>query len=89
MGIHGHVYSEPVDLFSDASGYAAGCVISQLQKGIQVPILYNSFLFNKGQRSYSTYKRELAIIVEFCRKHSHYFMASEPSAIHIDHMPLT
>ena len=89
LEMHGHRYDLPVNLYSDASGYGGGCVIMQVQDGIEVPILYDSFLFSRTQRNYGTYKRELLTIVEFCRKHSHFFLAPKQSVIFTDHRPLT
>lgn len=60
-----------------------------MQNGVQVPILYDSFLLLKHQRHYGTYKREFFGIVEFCRKHNHYFYSRETYTTYTDHMPLT
>ncbi|PHH85636.1 hypothetical protein CDD83_146 [Cordyceps sp. RAO-2017] len=90
---HGHQPDQCVQMYSDASGYGGGCVIlqSRMQDGKQVtvPILYDSFLLTKTQRGYGTYKRELCVLAEFCRRHKHYFLARETSVIYTDHMPLT
>lgn len=87
--MHGHVLDDPVDLYSDASGYGAGCLIMQIQSRTPKPILYDSFLFTKTQRNYGTYKRELCAIVEFSRRHERYLRAPVQSVIHTDHKPLT
>lgn len=64
-------------------------MISQLREKVVLSILYDSFLFKNPQRNYSTYKRELCAIIEFCRRHRHYFTARETSIIFTDHKPLT
>ncbi|XDG01516.1 hypothetical protein ABKA04_001131 [Annulohypoxylon sp. FPYF3050] len=87
--MHGHIYDLPVEMFSDASAYAGGCFIRQMQDGICKPILYDSFLFVKTQRNYGTYKRELCTIVEFSRRHERYLRSPIPSIIYTDHKPLT
>ena len=57
LAMHGHEFDLPIQMYSDVSGYGAGCVIMQMQNGVLVPILYDSFLLVKHQRHYGTYKR--------------------------------
>lgn len=71
VDIQGHDLNLPVTLYTDASKYAAGCVIFQKQSGVDVPILFDSFLFTQPQRNYGVYKRGLLAIVEFCRKYDY------------------
>ncbi|KAI1003606.1 hypothetical protein K3495_g4596 [Podosphaera aphanis] len=94
--MHGFDWRSPCRLYTDASGYGAGCVITQFQnletsasKAVEVPILFDSFLFTGPQMNYGTYKRELLAIVEFWRKYHYYFRSVEPSEIITDHKPLT
>jgi hypothetical protein len=94
-------FSCPVRLYSDASKYTRGYCITQLrpnplpldgqqsEKPIEVPILFDSFVFSSTQCNYRTYKRELCAIVEFCHKYRHYFFSKESSIIFTDHKPLT
>jgi hypothetical protein len=98
---YGVDFSSPVCLYSDVSNYAGGCCITQLrpdplppdgqlsEKLIEVPILFDSFVFSSTQCNYSTYKKELCAIVEFCCKYRHYFFSKEASIIFTDHKPLT
>ena len=66
-----------VQMYTDASGYAIGCYITQMQypqgeatsRKIEVPIRYNSILFKGPKRNYRTYKRELLRIITFARKY--------------------
>jgi len=80
--IHGWDFLKAVRLYSDASLYGAGCVITQMRtdpcsnKLIEVPIAYNAFTFTKTQQNYGAYKRELCAIVEFCRKYDYMFRCS-------------
>lgn len=76
----------PVQLYSNASKFGAGCALLQHREDKDYPILYDSFLFTKTQRQYGTYKRELCALVEFCRRHRHFFYTS---TVFTDHMPLT
>ena len=89
--------------YCDASGYAAGLAITQVQmkhlKNLkltpedgseEVPIIYDSFAFNKTQKKYPTYKKELCAIVKFTIKYD--YLCKHPNnttIIHTDHRPLT
>lgn len=88
VDMHGHAFDLPVEMYSDASGFAGGCLITQKQEGVVKPLIYDSFVFTKTQRNYGTYKRELCAILEFCRRHGHLFKARTPSVIYTDHKPL-
>ena len=86
----------PSRLYSDASGYAGGCCITQKQvdrdgsgKLIEYPLHFDSFLFNPTERNYGTYKRELFSIINWCRKYYYMLVNNEPSTIFTDHKPLT
>ncbi|TGJ79929.1 hypothetical protein E0Z10_g8846, partial [Xylaria hypoxylon] len=91
LEIHGHRYDYAVKAYTDASGYGAGLLITQTQEKVDVPLVYDSFLFNKPQRSYGTYKRELLAIVEFTRRHVRFFINPPGirSIVYTDHKPLT
>jgi hypothetical protein len=111
----------PVRFYFDASKYAGGLLITQMQpldtfplKGIpegvqcpvgfklnlgkvdikageiwEAPILYDSKTFSKPERNYGAYKRELAIMVHFARKHSHLIRNPNlPAEFFTDHKPL-
>lgn len=78
----------PVNLYSDASGFAAGCFISQVQDGEERPLYYDSFVFLPAERNYDTYKRELRAIVGFCTKFRHFLEGPITSTIHTDQKPL-
>jgi hypothetical protein len=94
-------FSCPVCLYLDTSNYTGGCCITQLrpdllpldgqssEKLIEVPILFDLFVFSSTQYNYRTYKKELCTIVEFCCKYYYYFFSKEVLIIFIDHKPLT
>ncbi|KAI0995442.1 hypothetical protein K3495_g12736 [Podosphaera aphanis] len=93
---NGHDPHKACSLYSDVSGFAAGCCITQ-KRAVQGStssreqdhlILFDSFLLNKTERNYGTYKRELFGIVSFCRKFSWMFMSHEASTIFTHHKPL-
>ncbi|KAI0995068.1 hypothetical protein K3495_g13114 [Podosphaera aphanis] len=93
---NGHDPHKACSLCSDVSGFAAGCCITQKRvvqgstssREQDHPILFDSFLLNKTERNYGTYKSELFGIVSFCRKFSWMFMSHEASTIFTDHKPL-
>ena len=89
VDMHGWDFRLAVDMYTDASLYAAGCMITQRQNRVQVPILFDSFTFTKPQRNYGVYKRELLAIVEFSRKHEHMLRGPETNTVHTDHKPIT
>jgi hypothetical protein len=74
-------FSRPVCLYYNTSNYTSGCCITQLrldplpldgqssEKLIEVPILFDSFVFSSTQYNYSTYKKELYVIIEFYYKY--------------------
>ena len=78
----------PVDLYSDASNFAAGCYITQTQDGETRPLVYDSFTLLPAERNYDTYRRELAAIVKFTKKYSHMLNVAHQSVVHTDHKPL-
>jgi hypothetical protein len=87
----------PTEMYSDASGYAAGCVFIQRRlpegqatgKKVVFPLLFDSFQFNATQQKYHTYKRELLAIHDFSMKWQHLLRAKDISIIWTDHKPLT
>lgn len=93
--VHGWDFQKPVRLYSDASLFGAGCAITQMRidpasnKLVEVPILYDAFLFNAAQKNYGIYKKELCAIVEFCRKYDYMLRGPETAEIFTDHKPLT
>ena len=64
-------------LDTDASDYAIGGILSQVQDGVERPIAYASQSLNKAQRNYCTTKRELYAVVQFCKRWGHYLKPAE------------
>ncbi|PPJ53210.1 hypothetical protein CBER1_11916 [Cercospora berteroae] len=87
--LHGWDPALPIEMYVDASKFAAGCYIRQKQNGVYVPLLYDSFTFTPTERNYDTYKRELKAMVVFCEKHGHMLQNSQKSIVWTDHQPLT
>ena len=55
--------NEPFILYTDASQFAIGAVLAQVQNGLERVICYASKSLNKAQSRYSTTQRELLAIV--------------------------
>lgn len=85
---HGLIPDVPVMLYTDASKFAIGCVVTQYQFNEEVPILYDSSTLTKSKRNYGTYKRELLGIFTFAKKYDYLFLGKEKSIIFTDHKPL-
>ena len=66
--------NEPFILYTDASQFAIGAVLAQVQNGLERVICYASKSLNKAQSRYSTTKRELLAIVNYTRHFKHYLL---------------
>ncbi|KAI0996806.1 hypothetical protein K3495_g11380 [Podosphaera aphanis] len=89
VDMFGWDYLEPIRLFTDASLYAGGYVITQIREETEVPILHDSITFTKAEKNYGTYKRELFAMVAFAKKYDYMLKGSRISTIFTDHHPLT
>jgi hypothetical protein len=58
-------------LDTDASGYALGAVLNQMQEGQERVIAYASKTMSKTERNYCVTRRELFAVVTFVRKYRH------------------
>lgn len=79
----------PIEFYVDASKFAGGLFVRQLQNDRWVPILYDSFTFSPTERNYGVYKRELKAMVVFATRHAHMLQGPRTSTIWTDHEPLT
>ena len=71
--ILGHFKPEsPIILYTDASNYAIGCILSQIQDEKEIVISYNSKSLNQRQSNYSVSERECLAIVWAVDKLRHY-----------------
>ena len=66
--------NEPFILYTDASQFAIGAVLAQVQKGLERVICHASKSLSKAQSRYSTTKRELLAIVNYTRQFKHYLL---------------
>ena len=56
---------------------------------LEVPTLFDSFMFTKTEQWCPTYKRELCALVRFCVKYDYLLRnLTLPGIIHTDHKPL-
>ena len=84
-------YPNPSDTFvldTDASEYAIGAVLSQLQDGIERVICYGSYVLSPEQRKYCVTRKELLAVVRFTRQYRHYLLGRE-FLLRTDHNSLT
>lgn len=57
---------------TDASDFAIGAVLSQIQQGKEVVIAYSSRTLSKSERNYCTTRKELLALVFFIKQFRHY-----------------
>ena len=65
---------DPFILDTDASDFAVGGVLSQVQDGQERPISFASKVLNPAQRDYCTTRKELLAVVVFTRHFRHYLL---------------
>ena len=78
----------PFVLDTDASAFAMGAVLSQVEDGVERPVAYFSKTFNKPERNYCVTRRELLAIVSAV-KHFHHYLYGTHFLIRTDHGALT
>ena len=78
----------PFVLDTDASAFAMGGVLSQIEDGIERPIAYFSKSFNKPERNYCVTRRELLAVVSSI-KHFHHYLYGKDFLVRTDHGALT
>lgn len=72
----------------DASDYAVGGVLSQVQNGVEKVISYGSHKLNKAQRNYCTTYKELYSCFYFCKMYR-YYLIGRNFTLRTDHKALT
>ena len=80
-------FHQPFTLSTDASNYAVGAVLSQVQNGQERVIAYASHVLTRTEKKWSTYDKELWAIVWSVRHFRHY-LSCNPFTIVTDHRPL-
>lgn len=79
---------KPLGLLVDASNTAAGAVLQQCVNGTWQPLGFYSEKFTPGQRSYSTFGREL-IAMKMAVRYFRHLLEGRRFTIFTDHNPLT
>lgn len=72
----------------DASHSAVGCVLIQVQDGIERPVAYASRILHGAEISYSVFEKEGLSCLYAC-EHFHYFLYGRKFTIRTDHKALT
>ncbi|VDI38341.1 Hypothetical predicted protein [Mytilus galloprovincialis] len=80
--------SDPFILDTDASDYAIGAVLSQVQNGEERVVCYASCTLTPEQRRYCTTRKELLAVVRFTRQFRHYLFGRN-FVVRTDHSSLT
>ncbi|GFW84194.1 retrovirus-related Pol polyprotein from transposon opus [Trichonephila clavipes] len=78
----------PLSLCTDASDFAVGAVLQQLENEDWKPIAFYSKKLNETQTRYSTYDREL-LGIYLSVKHFKHLLEGNDFVIYTDHKPLT
>lgn len=73
---------------SDASNFAAGCYITQIQDEKARTLAYDPFKLLPVERNYDTYRRELVAVVKFPKSYSHILNGERQSVVYTDYKPL-
>ena len=78
---------EPFALYTDASHFAKGAVLAQVQDGKERSICYASKSLSKSQTKYSATRRHLLALVTFTRHFRHYLLGQKFTKV-TDHSAL-
>ncbi|GFY06854.1 retrovirus-related Pol polyprotein from transposon opus [Trichonephila clavipes] len=78
----------PLSLCTDASDFAVGAVLQQLENEGWKPIIFYSKRLNETQTRYSTYDREL-LGIYLSLKHFEHLLEGNDFVTYTDHKPLT
>lgn len=81
-------FNIPFILTTDASNYALGAVLSQIQDNIERPIAFGSRTLHKAEINYSTTEKEALAIIWAVDKFRNYLHGNKFTLI-TDHKPLT
>jgi len=82
-------FSKPFQLTTDASNYAIGAVLSQVDSGQDRPIAYISRSLSQTEENYATKENEMLAIVWALDNLRSYLYGAGSIKIYTDHQPLT
>lgn len=81
-------YDKPFILTTDASDFALGAVLSQMQEGIERPIAFGSRTLSETESRYATNEKEALAIKWATQKFKNYLHGAKFTLV-TDHKPLT
>ena len=81
-------FGKPFKLYTDASDFAVGCVLEQVQGGKSRVIAYASQVLTPNKRKWSAFQREAYALLWASRKFRPYILGGKVTFI-TDHAPLT
>lgn len=81
-------FEKPFILTTDASDYALGAVLSQVQNNVERPIAFASRTLNSTEINYATNEKEALAIIWAVKKYQPYLYGKKFTLI-TDHKPLT
>lgn len=81
-------FNKPFILTTDASEYALGAVLSQVQNNVERPIAFASRTLNKTEINYATNEKEALAIIWAVKKYQPYLYGNKFTLV-TDHKPLT
>ena len=86
---HGFDNNLSTILEADGSDRCGGAVIKQVKPtGLEVVILYDSFVLSPAEARYGTFKKELCVIIHMLKKWNCYLGGIRPTIVKSDHQPL-
>lgn len=81
--------SRPYRLYTDASGYAIGCTLTQLDdNGVERVVLYDSLALQREQRAWNTTEKEAYAVVHYVQKLQRYLDNGLDFLVFTDHSAL-
>jgi hypothetical protein len=80
-------FEEIFALYTDASNFAVGAVLTQSEDGTDIPVAYLSHQLNKTQQKWSVIEKEAYSIIYALQKFRHYLYGRH-FKIYTDHKPL-
>ena len=80
--------NRPFHIYTDASDFAFGAVLTQEHEGVQYPVAWAGRKMSRAEVNYYTLEKELAAIVFAHRQWRCYLENNHPVFIHSDHNPL-
>ena len=86
--LHHPDLSKPFHVYSDASDYAFGAVLTQKHEDELKPVAWAGRKMSKAEVNYYTLEKELAAIIFASRQWRCYLENNQPVYIHSDHNPL-